>query len=219
MIFRRGEVGPFELHLREAIALNRERAPLYARLSEGRSRAISRSLILQERLLLPVARWFDGRAEPYHRAGVPLLGDAFVSMDRTPAFAAPGHPLPVPPRLRPNGRHLARAVRAALRGEGLPAAERIMRREIETLSAEPAFHGMLRHMLESTLRIAVLAPHHERMASDRGLPSPRPISLRILRLHLRGFPAAVRLDRRAEPLQRRGIPIIVNDVPPIPYEI
>jgi hypothetical protein len=219
MIFRRGEVGPFELHLREAIALNRERAPLYARLSEGRSRAISRSLILQERLLLPVARWFDGRAEPYHRAGVPLLGDAFVSMDRTPAFAAPGHPLPAPPRLRPNGRHLARAVRAALRGEGLPAAERIMRREIETLSAEPRVsrHAATHARIHPPDRRA--RPHHERMASDRGLPSPRPISLRILRLHLRGFPAAVRLDRRAEPLQRRGIPIIVNDVPPIPYEI
>src|SRR5215207_3680309 len=81
-------VGPFEHHLREAIALNRERAPRYAALSDGASRPISRGLIAAEYLLLPVARWFDRRAASYHRAGIPLLEDLFVPMALTPAFGS-----------------------------------------------------------------------------------------------------------------------------------
>ena len=52
----------FERHLREAIALNRERAPKYAAISGGATRPISRALISAELALLPVARWFDAAA-------------------------------------------------------------------------------------------------------------------------------------------------------------
>nr|MBA2571563.1 hypothetical protein [Gemmatimonadota bacterium] len=72
--------GAFETHLREAIALNRERLPLYAQLTDGASLPISRRLIRAELLALPLARYFDRRAQPYERAGIPLLSEAFVSM-------------------------------------------------------------------------------------------------------------------------------------------
>lgn len=79
--------GVFERHLRDAVRLNRDRAPRYAELSDGRSRSVSRQLIATEILLLPLARWFDRRVRVYHRAGVPVIAALFVSMDTTPPFA------------------------------------------------------------------------------------------------------------------------------------
>ncbi len=208
--------GPFERHLREAIVLNRERAPLYAQLSGGASRAISRTLIRYEILLLPVARWYDRRADRYHAAGVPLLEDAFVSMELTPAFRGRDAGSIEGPRLRPSGREMARAVRRALATGGFAAAAALCVSALEEVENEPRFHGMIRHTLESTLRLAELAPRHARMAAERGLGSPEGVSRALIRLHTLGFGAATRLDRRAAPLQQRGIPIIVGDVPPVP---
>lgn len=208
--------GPFELHLREAIALNRLRAPRYAALSDGASLPISRALIRQERMLLPLARWFDRRAEPYHRAGVPLLLDAFVSMDHTPEWL-PDCPRPAAaPRLRPRAWPMAWRLGRTLRREGLEGFCTAVEAELAALDAEPAYHAMLRHLLESAARIARLAPHHHRAARNRGLTGALRISTQLLRLHLLGLPPAARLDRRAAPLQARGIAILARDVPPIP---
>ncbi|MEM1268597.1 MAG: hypothetical protein AAGI08_00990, partial [Bacteroidota bacterium] len=62
----------FTAHLDAAIKLNRERLPLYAEWSGGRSISLSKRLIHLERLLLPVAQAFDRVAGPYREAGIPL---------------------------------------------------------------------------------------------------------------------------------------------------
>jgi len=208
--------GPFELHLLEAIELNRRRAPRYAELTGGASQSISRSLILSERLLVPIARWYDRRAEPYHAAGIPLLEDAFVSMSETPEFLEHRDPMPAHPGLRPRSRSIARSCSDAWRSAGFPGVSAALEREIQTLADEPSYHCMLRHLLESTLRLAVLAPRHERLSREHGLPSSATISRQLVRLHLWGLGSAIRMDRRAMPLQQRGIAIIAQDVPPIP---
>ena len=78
------EVGVFESHLRDAIALNRVRASVYARMSMGKSRTVSGALILSETATLPLARWYDSRSRAYHDKGVPLLEALFVPMSGLP---------------------------------------------------------------------------------------------------------------------------------------
>jgi hypothetical protein len=207
--------GPFERHLREALELNRRRAPLYADLTGGQSLPVSRGLIRTERFLLPVARWFDRRAEPYHLAGIPLLEEAFVSMDRTPEYLPYRQPSSTRPLLRPHGGRIARQVRRGYRRKGFPGAAATLEHHLGLLAAEPSYHCMLRHLLESALRIALLAPEHDRLARERGLRSPLWISSLLLRLHLWGCGSSVRLDARAAPLQARGIAMIGQDVPPV----
>jgi hypothetical protein len=208
--------GPFERHLREALELNRKRAPLYAAITDGESEPISRSLIRMEWMLLPVARWYDRRAVPYHNAGIPLLEDAFVSMTETPRFLRYREPSPRTPARRLDGAATARGVRRAFRERGFEGATARLKEDLHLLDDEPSFHCMTRHLLESTLRIALLADQHAQDAAGRGLPSSIGISTDLVRIHLWGIPSAVRLDRRAAPLQRRGIPILCQDVPPIP---
>jgi hypothetical protein len=86
--------GPFARHVREAIALNETRAPLYAALSGDASRPISRRLILAERAVLLIAPVFDRLAAPYHRAGISLFEDLFAPMASAPPFVHVGSATP-----------------------------------------------------------------------------------------------------------------------------
>ena len=201
--------------MRDAIALNEARAPLYSSLSNGASLAISRRLILTERALLPVARWFDGRARRWERAGIPILEEVFVSMETAPAFAergkepGAGSNVAVDPNVR-------RRVLRAYRDAGFDGAAVLLREAIDLLSAEPGVDCLTRHLLESARRVALLAPGHIRAARERGLASPRWMLSLLLRLHLWGLGRARQLDAAARPLQARGIPILAQDLPPIP---
>jgi hypothetical protein len=207
-----------EIHLREAAHLNRQRMPLYSALSGGRSRGISRRLIWTERLAIPVAWYVDWRARGFLRAGIRVTCDDFVPMAHTPAFR---ERIPDPPPLSAftpsDPRRIRRTIGEAYRSDGFPAASTAIEREIEQLKTTPAFHCMMRHLLESALRISNQASVYEVQARERGLRSPGGVSRLMLNLHLSTLGEAAKLDRRAAPLQAEGIPIICQDVPPIPH--
>ena len=86
----------------------------------------------------------------------------------------------------------------------------------EDLEDYPNFHCMVRHLLESMLRISNLAPIHEREATELGLPPTRDLSWTLVRMHTLVLTEAVEVDGLAAPLQAEGLPIICRDVPPIP---
>jgi hypothetical protein len=208
-----------ERHLREAAAINKERMPLYDSLTGGRSRGISRRLIWTERLGILAAWYVDWRARPFQRAGIRIVCDDFVPMAHTPAFQprAPGPPPSLADFVRADASGIRREVERAQRLGGWAAASATLEREIEALAATPAFHCMLRHLLESALRISNQAPLYADEAEARGLAeSPEDLSLALLDLHLLSLGDAAKLDARAAPLQAEGIPILCQDVPPIP---
>jgi hypothetical protein len=209
-------IGPFEAHLVEAIALNRERLPLYARLTDGASLPISRRLIRLEQWTRPLARVIDRRAAPFQARGIGIARDEFASMQETPPFRE-WVEIPAGARFAPiPGGRVARRIRAAQRSGGFAGAATTVEAELTALAAAPCFHCMLRHLLESALRVCELAPVHAAAAAEQTLPSPEPISRWMLRLHLLGLGAAARLDGRAALLQARGVPILCQDVPAVP---
>ncbi len=207
--------GAFERHLREAIELNRRRAPLYAAASAGASLGLSRRLIRWEIALLPFARWLDGRAERYRRGNIGLLDDLFVPMSDVLPFLARGDSS-IPSLPPPNPRAVARPLRRAVRERGLPAAIPLIDAELERLANDPGCWCMLRHLLESARRVSYYSTSHAERARQAGLPSPGWMHRLLFRLHLLGLPPATRLDIRALALQREGIPILCRDLPPIP---
>ena len=212
------QAGCMARHLREAAALNRARMPLYDSLTQGRSRGISRRLIWTEWLALPVGWWVDRRARRFQREGIPIVCDDFVPMAGTPAFRARiDHPPPLSSFVPADARRIRRTVERAEEQGGFSAASEAITAEIERLEAAPAYHCMLRHLLESALRISNQAPRHAAEARARGLAdSPADLSRTMLDLHLGMLGEAARLDRRAAPLQAEGIPLLCQDVPPIP---
>lgn len=208
-----------ERHLREAAALNKQRMPRYDSLTDGRSRGISRRLIWTERLGIVAAWYVDWRARPFQRAGIRIVCDDFVPMAHTPAFQprAAGARPPLAGFVRADAPGIRREVERALDQGGFRAASAVLGREIEALAATPAYHCMLRHLLESALRISSQAPRYAAEARARGLAhSPENLSRALLDLHMLALGDAAKLDARAAPMQAEGIPILCQDVPPIP---
>lgn len=208
--------GPFETHLREAIALNRARAPRYAACTGGRSRAVSRRLVASESFLLPAARLLDRAAFRYHAAGVPLLDALFVSMEETPAFGC-GAPRPLPPAYAaPDPRAQRRALVAAYWRGGFAGLGDALGASLDGRASAPHVDGMTRHILESLRRLAGLAPHAAASARQHGLASPAWLVGVLFVGHLAALGFAARLDARARPFNLGGVPIVVGDVPDIP---
>lgn len=197
----------FTAHLDAAIKLNRERLPLYAEWSGGRSISLSKRLIHLERLLLPVAQAFDRVAGPYREAGIPLLAAEFASMDAVPVPTR--RLLPEPGEL-PDLRKLARSLRQTVRSGALTETAAVAE---SVLHNWPAGWPMTQHLLESVYRVASCGLGHSAASASRGLPATLVYSRRLLRLHTYGFREAARLDRRAHPLHRHSIPILIDDLP------
>lgn len=210
----------FAGHLEEALHVNRERMPLYARLTGGESERISRRLIRYERLALPLARWVDRRARAWNARGIGVVADDFVPMAGVPPFRerSAGPPLPLSAFRPAEARRIRRALSLALKTGGFAGIAEALREELAALEAVPCYHCMLRHLLESMLRVATLAPAHAARAEAAGMKSPAGLSRLLLRLHLFTLGDAAKLDALAAPIQARGIPILCQDVPPIAPE-
>lgn len=206
----------FTEHLREAMLLNDARRPVYSAWSGRRSEPISDRLIRTERTALLLARRVDRRARRFREAGIPIVCAEFVSMDLTPALPdAPLSPPAGPFRDTMDAVALRERLIAAYGERGFAGVAAEADAHLARLAGTPEYHCMIRHLLESVWRIAVMAPLHERLAAERGVGSTRSLSELLLRLHLAVLREGADLDRAAAPLQAGGIPIVCADVPPI----
>lgn len=213
--------GCFDRHLREAISLNERRAEVYSSWTDGDSEPVSRRLIRAERAARVVAWLVDRRARQFQEAGIPIACAEFVSMSLTPPLGS--RPGPTPPGRYPPGRYppgpdpdsVASAITAAYGAGGFPRVAATADGILAAMATAPDYHCMVRHLVESTWRVAALAPEHAAAARAAGLSSTIPLSELLLRLHLAALPEGSQLDREAAPLQRAGVPIICRDVPPI----
>jgi len=212
-------MGPFEEHLRDAIRINRERRPRYSALTSGKSLFISDILIRSEQLSIPFAILTDLCSIPFRKRGIRVVELEFISMDKIPAFSeklpfqAPSMSEFTPSR---PGLMVLNFSLSALKG-GWGEASRKLKSELHRLEATPGLHLMLKHILESMLRITMLAPVHQRKCKEQRLwISTTPISVYLYVSHLLAIPFASWLDWKTAPLLAEGVPILYQDVPAIP---
>lgn len=212
-------LGPcFQEHLEEAIALNESRRPKYSMLTEGRSEAISDTLIDSEKMSLLFAPPIDEAAEPFHEAGVRIVCDEFVSMSEAPAFSDrfAFDPEPIASFEPVDGNQLTDDLKLAFTDGGFVALSEYADASLSALETPQGYHCMLRHMLESLRRIANLAPVHDARAREAGLDGALAISEEMVRLHFLTIGPAAKLDEQAAQLHAEGVPILCQDVPSIP---
>ena len=187
-------------------------------------RSISNQLILSEALSLLLAPRLDRKARLFQEKGISLMCDEFESMELAPVYRKNAPiPAPLPDAWRKEDRpaRYADEIRTAFHkteqgttdfGVTLAAADKAL----GELSEIPAYFCMTRHLVESIARAAKLAPIHMERAQKLGLSSPESISRTYIQLQLIALEMALTLDGRAAQYQSRGIPIICQDVPPIP---
>lgn len=206
-------------HIDEAMELNQRRAPHYEKLSNGRSKEVTKRLISMERKLRLISPVADLLVQPFQRVGIPMTCDYFISMNETPKFRA----------VNPAGKDSLNNFR--------PAAVEVMQKYllqfykereymelanyadelIHELEREPRYNCMVRHILESIRRIAVLIPRHEKMAQERLGDSTMFIANMMLRSHIVLLEESSEIDHVAAPLQAEALPIVCQDVPYIPW--
>ena len=138
-------------------------------------------------------------------------------MDLTPGLSVSLTPREAP-KASLNIIELIKTLRSSMQNRvvDLLGPVRLALREIE---AEPNFHCMQRHLIESIGRTAMLAPVYEQMAKDRELKSPQALIRQFLKLQIWGLRLGKWLDSKALPLQIEGLGIICHDVPGIPLNI
>jgi hypothetical protein len=209
-----------ELHLREAIALNRARKERYARLTDGGSDGLFRRLIASEWVLLPVARLVDAQAAPFVAQGIPVVTSDFVPMESVAPFGTP-----VPP-----ARAMSRADEAAARAilwrlvrrsnDGLEATAQACAQALEELRLLEGEAGlsfpMSRHLVES---LGLAALHGLQHNQDSGGETAGLVR-RLVGLQRLGLVTLdpVGIDRQANRFHQQGLGIIANEVPAIPFE-
>jgi hypothetical protein len=139
-------------------------------------------------------------------------------MDTVPQFRAQA-PLPWPKiknyktiELGP----LRKELGAAILKKNFARILEISKAGIQELADEPQFNCLTRHFLESIARAAALAPKQNALARAKlGVPSLE-ISRQFILSHLAVLKIARQIDAMAAPLQSAGVPIVCQDVPPIP---
>jgi hypothetical protein len=209
--------GCFNKHITDALKLFKERYSKYGKLTQGKSNKVLLQVMASQTEMLPVAWFFDIRARKYQNAGVPVMCDDFVSMSLVPAFKnsvdIPGEPIEV--YVSPEPDTIIAEIENEFAINGFEGVRRIAEANIEWLKVSPAYHCMLRHMLESIRRAARLAPSYISETEKLGMKSSSKLSWDFIRLHFLGIRKAIAADDAAAPIQALGIPILCQDIPPI----
>lgn len=210
----------FRQHVREAIALNKQRKPLHSARSGGLSDGVSRRLIFLEQLTIPYAWWTDRRAKKWNERGIGIVRDDFVPI----AWAAPHDaPLRYRGQMTKEQEKQLEARLKAFRKEAKRLADdhdfggvaRLSVAELDALEALEASWGsnlaMTKHILEQVGFAAANAVGYVRQD-----PEVKGLARKFVKSTLWGFSTSVGLDRRAQAAHAHGAGILVNDLPPIP---
>lgn len=203
----------FSEHIRESIHINETRKPIYSSLTNGRSEGIFKLLLTSERFTLPVAKFYDWRAEDFQKNGVPLFCYEFMSMNATPAFNPQELVVPKEKFVSYDYRPVKQMLLAAIRAKDISEIKLVAYEAVAELEKTPEYHCMLRHMLESIYRFAYFLPKQIEAAESRGLKSPLGMSLEVMRLHALSLGTSNHIDEKSAPIQEDGIPILCSELP------
>lgn len=212
----------FYLHLKEAIHINQQRKPLYLQQTQGKSAAVSRLLIMSEKMSLPIAHYFDWRARKLNQQGIAIVAEDFVPMDDIlppdtsplyPQCAAPTHIKAAQQLVKSFNRQVKTVLNSYDFGAACATIEDALQ-QIEQIEHNAQAHfAMLKHLLESIGFAAVNAIEYAHASQG----ASRRLSRQLVKIQLTGLPIAIKVDAQAQKIHQLGVGIVVNDVPPIPF--
>lgn len=218
--------GCLQDHLKEAIESNTQRLMLYSQLTAGQSEKVSKKLIHSEKLALFISRFgpfnFDSKFEKFLKYGVNVTCDSFISMKNAPTFQFLPNMNTVliqnaTQEVQPNANTLVNELKVELKKQQINIFKDKIKKTIQSLNDEPQVNCMTRHTLESAARIA---SYFEYWKSKITLIEDKKefehLIFRLLKAHLFAASKAIEIDQLARPLNLAGIPILCQDIPPIP---
>jgi hypothetical protein len=204
------------IHLHDAIKLNKKRKPLYAELTDGKSKKISNKLINLEWISIALMTPLDKLSRKYQKKGIPILCEDFIDMELTPEFSSepkvPGYTYSSVPKV--NVKSIKKKLKASLK-VGLNEFIHDLETELHKLESYPHYNCLTRHLFESLIRSAHLVRPYREAAKREGLKDPKRLLYKNLKLQMFSLGFFYTLDRKAAGVQEEGVPILCQDVPPI----
>lgn len=215
------QVGHFELHLIEAIAINSERQAYYRQKTQGKSKWLSWLLIWSERMTLALARYFDKSARPFNERGIAVVEADFVSMaDIKPVETAPIYQGIATAAQRKQVlmwlKQLQKQAKPALKQGNYQQVADLTAQKLQQLhdyEQQTACHyAMTIHLLESLGFAALHAVQYIEQDAQVETLCRRLVAIQVLLLT-----GGIFYDRLAQPCHAQGAGILLNDVPVIPF--
>lgn len=210
----------FQQHLKDAIAINKQRLPYYKKQTKGQSVNLSRVLIGLEYLALPIAAYFERQAKPFNTLGIAIVQDDFVAMNVAEETRCPVFQAELSATLLQQLRQLQKNKSAEL--TMLAQQNNHLKNHYESAKAylfdlsnieqEHRVHlSMTKHIFESYAFIAQNGLVYAKNSGGETLE----LSKRLLSLHRRLFRYTLYFDRAANRCHQMGVGILYNDLPTI----
>ena len=196
----------FTAHLLEAIWLNFRRSFYYAQRSFGATLPLSFLLIFLELFILPFALFFDIWALKYNVEGISIVKDDFVSMALVKEKTSPS---------TYHKSHLLSAINIntaesfeKIYDDIVNAIERVKAQEKE----HQAHFAMSLHILESVALFSKHAIGYTQQNRKTLLLCKVMLNFQLVALYSSGY-----FDYLAQQFHKRGVGIVVNDLPSIEF--
>jgi hypothetical protein len=90
---------------------------------------------------------------------------------------------------------------------------------LEDLKTQPSYYCLSRHFIESIFRFAHFAPMWSIQAREKGLKDPSKMLFKVMKLHALGLKGTFAIDRKSQPIQAKGIPMLCAEVPDLLEDI
>jgi hypothetical protein len=208
-------------HIKDAIKINQIRKPLYAQLSNGKTKFLSNTIIAFQVCLLPIAKYFDFLGKKFNRKNIFIIQDDFVSMDNINSYD-----------LDVLRRNVAKKEIFEMLKNKIKAYKKLIKssfsffdiskttiREldfIENLEHELSCNFiMLKHLLESIAYISLNSLNYLSLSNGKTIE----LSKKLINFHLFFLDKILFIDKTAQNFHQKNIGILINDIPHIPSKM
>lgn len=210
--------GCFYRHIQEAIDLNLARKPIYSQISGGYSTLVSDRMIQMEEGMKIPAWILDRWAKSYQKRGIPVLCQDLEEMSLTPKL-----PKVLPLDSAPLEKDFVKFNPVRLQSElkrsfkqGMKPFIRTVQSKIDILHHEPRLNCLVRHFLESIRSFAQNSSTYLAQLPESERASFKRFINLIIKSHIGYLAESHEIDELSLPLHIVGVPIVCQDVPPIP---
>lgn len=200
----------FQGHIKESIAINKDRKKIYSKMTQRKSNRIFNELITYERLTLIPAAVYDLKALKYQRKGIDLFCKEFLPLVQTPV---PELKIPQETFSLFDWKLHKKKILKALNTQDAEKVKEVTLEALVELKSQPNYYCLTRHFIESIYRFAHFIPLRRAQAAARGLKDPSKLMFSLMRIQAQGFLGSVTIDLKSQPIQESGVPMICAEMP------
>lgn len=207
-------------HVKEAMELNRQRRELYRDDMNFDAAKVLNRLILVEKLMLPFSYSLDNSVKELQAANIPMWCYDLIPMNTVPEYQTQ-----VPP---PHERYLGfpnktiHFIKKQMKDFRFKDRNQLYQSISMVISNDLSNHSyncVTRHFLESAARTLKLSDERISITPDHLQNKLSKATEKLIKQLGLALSFSKNLDKKAAPIQMRGVPVLCQEMPPIPWQL